>query len=176
MDARTETKQDNKPDMCPMAAEPTKEHQWLQQLVGDWESEMECVMVPDQPPMKSKGTESVRSLGGLWTLGEGKGEMPDGSAMTSIITLGFDPAKQRFVGTFVASMMTHMWSYEGTLDSSGKTLTLDTEGPSMTGAGMVAYQDIVTLESPDHRILRSQMKGADGQWIPFMTAHYRRKK
>ncbi len=44
---------------------PQQEHEWLGQLIGDWESEMECVMGPDQPPMKSKGTESVRSLGGL---------------------------------------------------------------------------------------------------------------
>ena len=41
------TKQGN----CPMTAEPTKEHQWLQQLVGEWTAEMECVMGPDQPPM-----------------------------------------------------------------------------------------------------------------------------
>jgi hypothetical protein len=162
-------------DLVCMPPQPSAEHAWLQQLVGEWDTEMECVMGPDQPAMQSKGRESVRSIGGLWTLGEGSGDTPDGGSMTSIMTLGFDPVKQRFVGTFIASMMTHLWRYEGTLDGSGKVLTLDTEGPAMGQEGMTAYQDITTIESPDHRILRSQMRGPDGQWIPFMTAHYRRR-
>ena len=51
-------------------------------LVGDWTAEMHCSMGPDQPPSASKGTESVRSLGGLWTLGEGQGEGPEGKPVT----------------------------------------------------------------------------------------------
>ena len=162
---------------CPMMAKPQQEHEWLQQLVGEWDYEGECMMGPDQPPMKNTGTCSTRSLGGLWLLCEGTGEMPGGEMMNSIITLGYDPQKQRYVGNFIASMMTHMWLYEGTRDASGKVLTLNTEGPSMTGDGtMATYQDIVTVESKDHWILSSQAKGPDGQWMKFMTAHYRRKK
>jgi hypothetical protein len=160
-----------------MQAKPEKEHAWLQKLVGNWTSEMECVMGPDQPPMKSKGAESVRSIGGLWTLGEGTGEMPDGGKMTSMMTLGYDPARQRFVGTFIASMMTHMWKYEGTLDASGKVLTLDTEGPGMSGDGkMMKYKDIITFVDNDRRTLTSRIQGEDGEWTEFMTVHYRRSK
>ena len=160
-----------------MDIKPQKEHAWLQNLVGEWTSEMECVMGPDQPPIKNKGIESVRSIGGLWTMGEGSGEMPDGNKMTSMMTLGYDPQKQRFVGTFIASMMTHMWVYEGTLDAAGKVLTLDTEGPGMSGDGkMMKYKDIITFVDDDHRILTSRVQGDDGQWTEFMTAHYRRKK
>ena len=160
-----------------MDIKPQKEHAWLQNLVGEWTSEMECVMGPDQPPIKNKGIESVRSIGGLWTMGEGSGEMPDGNKMTSMMTLGYDPQKQRFGGTFIASMMTHMWVYEGTLDAAGKVLTLDTEGPGMSGDGkMMKYKDIITFVDDDHRILTSRVQGDDGQWTEFMTAHYRRKK
>ena len=158
-----------------MKAEPQKEHAWLQKFVGEWTFENECVMGPGQPPIKGTGTESVRSLGGLWVMGEGRGEMPDGGPATSIITLGYDPQKQRFVGTFVASMMTYLWLYDGALDSSGKVLTLDAEGPSFAGNDQMAkYQDIIEVVSDDHRVLRSQMLGDDGNWHPFMTAHYRR--
>jgi hypothetical protein len=157
-----------------MKADVQKEHLWLQKLNGDWSFEGECLMGPDQPPAKSTGTQSVRSLGGLWSIGEGEGKMPDGNPMKSIITLGYDPDKQRFVGTFVASCMTHMWPYEGTLD--GNVLTLDSEGPSFSGDGTTAkYQDIVEIVDDDHWILRSRMPGEDGKWIEFMTAHYRRK-
>jgi Protein of unknown function (DUF1579) len=159
-----------------MKVEPQKEHAWLQKFVGKWTFEGECIMGPGQPPMKSTGAETVRSLGGLWVMGEGTGEAPDGSLVTSVITLGYDPQKQRFVGTFVASMMTHLWTYDGALDASGKVLTLDTEGPTFSGNGAMAkYQDIVELRSDDHRVLRSQMLGDDGKWHGFMTAHYRRK-
>src|SRR5688572_27193306 len=111
-----------------MHAEPQKEHEWLQKLVGDWTWENEATMGPDQPPMKGAGTESVRALGGLWMMCEGQFNMPDCGPMTTIMTLGFDPQKKRFVGTFIGSVMTHLWVYEGTLDATGKVLTLDTEG------------------------------------------------
>lgn len=160
-----------------MHAEPLEEHRWLQQLVGKWTAEMQCYMGPDQPPMESKATESVRSLGDLWTVGEGAGDTPDGGAVTTIMTLGYDPAKKRFVGTFIASVMTHLWYYEGSLDTSRKVLTLDTEGPSFSGDGKLArYQDIIEIKSPDHRTLTSRMLGEDGEWREVVTAHYRRAK
>jgi hypothetical protein len=160
-----------------MNAEPQQEHKWLQRLVGEWTFEHDCSMGPDQPAIKASGTESVRSIGGLWTMGEGRGEMPDGSPSTTIMTLGYDPTTKRFVGTFIGSMMTHMWVYNGTLDSSGKVLTLDTEGPDFSGGSeMVQYQDIIEFISDDHRTLTSRLRDKDGNWQQFMTAHYRRKK
>lgn len=159
-----------------MEAEVTKEHQWLHQLLGDWTMEGECVVGPDQPAIKSTGAETVHSLGGVWVLCDGNGETPGGGGMKSLMTLGYDPAKKRFVGTFVASCMTHQWVYEGGLDESGKALTLDCKGPSFTKPGELAdYKDTITIISPDHRTLTSQTQGDDGKWVQFMTAHYRRK-
>ena len=160
-----------------MEAQVQKEHEWLQKLAGEWSIEMEAAMAPGQPPEKFSGTETVRSLGGLWMMCEGRSEMPGGGTGQTVMTLGYDPAKKRFVGSFIGSMMTHMWIYEGTLDSSGKVLSLDTQGPSFAGDGkMATYQDIIEFKSDDHRVLRSQVRGDDGQWTAFMTAHYRRRK
>jgi len=160
-----------------MIAEPQKEHRWLEKFVGEWTFEGEATMAPDQPPVKSTGTESVRSLGGLWILAEGQSEMPGCGPATTIMTLGYDSQKGRFVGTFIASMMTHMWVYDGGLDATGKVLTLDTVGPSMAGDGrLVKYQDIIEIKSDDHRVLSSQVLGEDGAWHSFMTARYRRKR
>jgi hypothetical protein len=160
-----------------MQAEPQKEHQWLQKLVGEWAYETECSMGPDKPPEKFKGTETVRSIGGLWVVCEGKGEMPGGGAATTIMTLGYDPVKKRYVGTFLGSMMTHLWAYDGGLDAAGKVLTLDTEGPSFTAEGKMAkYKDVIELKSDDHRVLTSQALGDDGKWHGFMAAHYPRTK
>jgi hypothetical protein len=159
-----------------MLPEPQAEHHWLQKLVGEWAYEHEAKMAPDQPPAKFTGTETVRTLGGLWVLCEGRNEMP-GATATTLMTLGFDPQKKRFVGTFIGSMMTYLWIYDdGELDSSGKVLTLNAEGPSFAGDGkMVMYKDVIEFKSDDHRTLTSSTPGPDGTWQSFMTAHYRRK-
>ena len=162
---------------CPMGAEPQAQHRWLHKLVGEWTYEGEASMAPGQPPMKMAGIERVRSLGGLWTMGEGESEMPDGSPATTVMTLGFDPKRGRFVGTFIGSMMTHLWLYEGELDAADKVLTLDADGPSFTDPSATAkYQDVIEFVSDDHRVLRSRTPGPDGQWLEFMTAHYRRRR
>ncbi len=158
-----------------MHVEPLKEHQWLSKLVGEWTFESECSMGPDQPPMKATGTEVVRSLGGLWTIGEATCGTPADGGWQSIMTLGYDPKSQRFVGTFIATMTTHLWLYNGTLDAAEKVLTLETEGPNCTDGSLVKYQDIFEFLSDDHRTLSTRLRGPDGQWIPFMTAHYQRK-
>ncbi|HEX9943524.1 MAG TPA: DUF1579 domain-containing protein [Thermoanaerobaculia bacterium] len=160
-----------------MKAEPQKEHRWLEKLVGEWTMEAEATMAPGEPPAKSTGTESVRSLGGLWTVAEGEGEMPGGGTGTSLMTLGYDPQRQRYVGTWVGSMMTHLWLYDGSLDASERVLTLESEGPSMSGDGSLAkYRDVIEFKSDDHRVLTSHVQGEDGNWQQFVTAHYRRRK
>src|SRR3546814_6537466 len=74
------------------------------------------------------------------------------------------------------SMMTHLWVYEGSLDDSGKVLTLDCEGLDFETEGrMTRYQDIITIESPDHRLLTARMLAADGSWKQIMQAEYRRR-
>ena len=160
-----------------MTVEPQKEHQWLQKLVGEWTYESEVSMGADKPPEQGRGTETVRSIGGLWTIAEGQGEMPGCGAATTMMTLGYDPQKQRFVGTWLGSIMTHLWNYEGELDASETVLSLNTEGPAMSGDGeMGKYKDVIEFKSDDHRVLTSHMLGDDGQWKQFMTANYRRQK
>ena len=160
-----------------MKAEPQQEHQWLQKLLGDWTFESEASMGPDQPPGKFQGTESVRTLGGLWVIGEGQGEMPGGGTGHMIMTLGYDPQQKRFVGTWIGSMMTNLWVYDGSLDAAEKLLTLNAEGPAMSGDGKLAkYQDIIEIKSDDYRTLTSRTLSDDGTWNQFMTAHYRREK
>lgn len=156
-------------------AKPQKEHQWLQILVGEWTLE-------DEKMTEGQGgywIESVRSLHGVWILAEGNGEMPGGGAATTVMTLGYDPQRGRFVGTWIGSMMTHLWIYDGELDEAGKILTLNSEGPDMSPEGkgaMLKYRDVIELKSDDHRTLTSHVQGENGEWRHFMTATYRRKK
>ena len=159
-----------------MNTEPQKEHQWLQKLVGEWTYESDGPATPGQPPAKCTGTESVRSLGGFWVLADGQGEMPGGGAATMILTLGYDRTKKRYVGTWVGSMMDHLWVYEGAVDLTGNKLTLHTEGPDMAVAGKTAkYKEIIEFKSDNHRVFTSHMLGEDGKWQTLMTVNFNRK-
>lgn len=161
----------------PPMPEPTKEHIWLQQFVGEWETEAEITMDPSQPPMKGKGTEKVRALGGFWVIGEGTGTMEGmPGSMNSVLTLGYDPATKKYVGSWVDSMTSTYWKYEGTVDASGKTLTLDTEGPCPMKPGLVKFKEVTEIKDKDHRIFTSSMLGDDGKWTKMITVNYRRKK
>jgi hypothetical protein len=158
-----------------MKCDPQKEHEWLQQLIGTWKSESDCIMGPDKPPMKTTGGEVVRSMGGLWVLADGHMTMPDGDSGTMLMTLGYDPQKKRYVGSWVGSMMTRLWVYDGSLDPTGKILTLNTEGPSFTDENKLSsYRDVIEILGPNDRTLSSHAQGDDGTWNKFMTAHYHR--
>jgi len=159
----------------PEFAKPAKQHEWLQQLVGQWDNEIEAAM-PDQPPMTFKGTETIRPLGGFWIVGENKNEFM-GQSFTGLLTLGYDADKKQFVGTWVDSMTGHLWTYHGSLDSSGKMLTLLTEGPCPLEPGkQFQFRETLELKDKDHKIFTSQMQGTDGRWSTMMTIHSTRKK
>src|SRR5262245_49530769 len=107
-----------------MKAEPTREHKLLvEKFVGNWKYETDHVMEPGQPPVKMTGSESIRALGGIWIHGQGTSTMPDGSPAETQITLGYDPTKKRFVGTWLGTMMAHLWVYDGELSADERTLT-----------------------------------------------------
>ena len=161
----------------PMKVEPHKEHAWLQRLVGEWTYEGDCDAGPDNPRERFTGTESMRSIGSLWVAGEGRGEMPGGGDATTLVMLGFNPQTKRFVGSWVGSMMAHMWVYDGWLDETGRVLTLESEGPDMTVPGKTStYRDVVEMVDDDHRVQRGQAQREDGTWYDFMTTRYTRRR
>jgi hypothetical protein len=154
----------------------TEQHRWLDQLVGEWNVAMSATMAPGAEPLKMEGTTSARSLGGLWLIAEGQVNF-GGLPMNSILTVGYDPEKKTFVGTWVDTMQTHMYVYRGSLDEAKKTLTLEATGPSFEDPKKTAeFRDAFEVVSPDHVVLTSSLKGEDGKWTQFMRADYKRKK
>ena len=109
---------------------------------------------------------------------EGRGESPGGGTSNMLMTLGYDPKKKSFVGTFIGSMSSYMWIYEtGTLDATESALTFECDGPDFEHEGKLKrYRDTIEWKSDDHRVLRAQVQGDDGTWTEMMTSHYRRTK
>jgi hypothetical protein len=158
------------------AAKPTKEHAWLQRFVGEWEYEMNHEE-PGKPPVKLRGTGVTRAIGELWTVSDGEGDMSPGDRAQTRVTLGYDPQKGKFVGTWLGSMMSYLWVYEGFLDADERVLTLESVGPSFTKAGeMGQYRDIITVIDEDYHTMTGNFLGDDGEWHQMMEMHFRRKK
>ena len=158
-------------------APASKEHQWLHQFVGDWEISADAITDPNQPSSNASGRETARLLGENWVVGEGSFEMPSGPPMTFILTLGYDPSKKKYVGSWICSHMPVQWVYEGTVNESGKTLTLEAEGPNPSLDGKISkFREAIEFKDKDHRVHTSFILGDDGNWTSFETVNYRRKK
>jgi hypothetical protein len=156
--------------------EPTKEHQWLGRLIGDWSWSHDVPATGDTRVTHLEGTETYRAIGSLWVQGEAVGPLPDGGVSVALTTLGWDPSKGRFTGTWVGSPMPHLWVYDGELDASGRALALYAEGPAMDGSGThVPYKDVIEFTDDNARTLTGHTRGADGIWKAFMTVQYRRR-
>lgn len=156
-----------------MATQPIKEHQWLQNLIGEWRIENEMSMEPGGEKMKSTGTSSVKSLDGLWAFSENKEAMPNGQAVTSYWALGYDVTFKKYQACIIMSASSHLWKYDGTLSSSGTTMTLDCVGPAMTEEpGTALYREVIELIDKNHRTHTSYSQDEDGSWQEFAKAHY----
>lgn len=143
--------------------EPQAQHRWLQRFLGEWKWSSD----------DASGTETGRALGELWISVHGDGERPGAGGIRDLtqLTLGFDPNTGRFVGSWVGSMMTHHWLYEGEL--AGNTLTLTAEGPAFDGSDrMQAYRDVHEFTDDNRRTLKAFVQQDDGSWEHFMTTEY----
>lgn len=159
----------------PEMPKPQTEHKWLEKFVGTWESEMECT-APGQEPMKMKATDTIRMLGGFWMVSETKGEAM-GQAFNGVMTLGYSPEKKAYVGTWVDSMNSTMWTYTGTVNAEGDTLTLETEGPCpMQGGKICKVKEIMKLTGKDEKTFTSSVLGDDGKWTQMMSGKSKRVK
>jgi hypothetical protein len=115
-------------------------------------------------------------LGGFWVLAEMESDMM-GMKMLGQMTLGYDEKSKKYVGTWVDSMLNHMWKYEGSLDKTGKILTLEAEGPNLMADGkLTKFRDVYEFKSQDEIATSALMLGEDGKWITFMTGTAKRKK
>ena len=96
--------------------------------------------------------------------------------MQSLQMIGYDPAKKKYIGTWADSMTNHLWQYEGTVDKTGKKLTLNTKGPSMSGDGGTSnYRDSYEFTDDDTFVAQSAVEGPDGKWQVMMEGSGKRR-
>jgi len=159
-----------------MGTRPIREHEWLQKLVGEWRTESEMSMGPDQPKQHGQGSESIKSLGGLWAFAEGEDTMPGGGRMTYYAGIGYDVSFREYRSFWVASVSSHLWTKAGQVSDDGRVLTLTGEGPDMQRDGEKAsYRDVFEIIDDNHFTLTHYGQNERGEWQEFITSRYTRK-
>ena len=156
----------------PPMPKPGPEHELLKKDVGTWDATVEMMMPPGPP---SKGVETnVLGPGGLWVISDFKSEMM-GAPFQGHGVAGWDPAKKKYVGTWVDSMSTGISVTESAYDPATKTSTGILEGPGPDGMPM-KMKAVTQYQDDDTRVFTMYMKGPDGKEAPSMRITYKRRK
>jgi hypothetical protein len=104
-------------------ATPGAPHKVLASMAGTWNARMTSWMEPGGPPVESKGiSESKMILGGRFLHMDYTGDMM-GSPFTGLGVTGYDNHTKKYVSTWIDSMGTGIFFFEGTGSKDGRTIT-----------------------------------------------------
>lgn len=153
--------------------EPVKagaQHQVLQQMVGDWDAEVNM----GGPP--SKASQTVKSMpGGMFVMGDMSADF-GGMPFHGHGVWGYDQRKNKYVGLWVDNFDSSLQLQEGTYDEKTKTLTLDGESVGMDGKPAI-YHYVTKFTGKDSFDFElSVTPKAGGTTMPMGSVHYTRKK
>lgn len=157
---------------------PLPEHKILVAEEGVWDATIRTFYGgPDAEPTVSKGSEVNEILpGGLWLLSKFDGDF-GGVKFLGRGQYGYDPAKKKYVGTWLDSTSTILSVLEGDYDAATKTITLSGGGYD-PGQKVKFTQKMVTQMKDDGtRVFTLYMK-FEGQpaEAKFMEITYTKRK
>ena len=124
-------------------AQPSEEHKLLKDDVGTWKADMTIWIPGMDEPMTAVGEEVNEMFGSFWVTSKFKADMM-GQPFEGRATMGFDPVKKKYIGTWFDTMNPHMSFMEGTYDKESKTLTMITTGVGMDGKPSKGKNVVVT--------------------------------
>jgi len=158
----------------------TPEHKALANDVGVWDADM-FVYVPGmkEPIAAGHGVETKTLLsGGLWALSEFKGDFAavpyEGRGQ-----IGFDPAKGKYVSSWIDSASAKLLVQEGTYDEKTKTVTMIGEGDDPRGGSTATLRTTVHQPDAETRVLTLSIKpkgGKDSEYVKFFEIRYKKQK
>ena len=125
--------------------QPGEEHKILKAELGTWKADMKIWMPGADEPMMASGEEVNEMFGEFWVVSKFKANMM-GQPFEGRASMGYDPVKKKYVGTWFDTMTPHMSFMEGTYDKDSKTLTMMTTGIGMDGKPSKGKNVVVTKD------------------------------
>lgn len=147
---------------------PGPEHDVLKQEEGVWD-----VTIKSKEG-DSKGVHTAKmGLNGLWILDHFKADF-GGMAFEGMGATSYDPAKKKYMGTWIDSMSTSPMVSEGTYDKATKTLTMVGNMPMPDGKSVKTTMTTV-FKDADNKTFTMRTAGPDGKGIEMLNASYKRR-
>ena len=176
-----EEKQEGKMDLQAMMevyrklATPGAPHRLLASMAGSWNTRMKSWMEPDKPPMETSGTSEQRMiLDGRFLQQEFSGEMM-GSPFTGIGVVGYDNHTRKYVSTWMDSMGTGIYFFEGTAGADEKTITQICRYDDPV-QGPMEWRSVTKIVDDDTLAVEMYGTGKSGKEEKMMEGSYTRKK
>lgn len=155
-----------------MQAKPSKHHAVLERTVGTWDATFH---IPMKEVQEEKGVLTRRMIGKLWVVEDFVGQLM-GAPFHGHGATGYDPAKQKYVGTWIDSWTDRLVTYEGTYDEATNTLRSEVINKNpMTGEDHLEIHE-TKFEGADKMTFRMLWPVPDAEPIVTMTIVYERKK
>ncbi len=149
-------------DETPSSVQPTDEHAWLRQFEGEWKTTGKG---SDEfgKDVDLAGVEYDRMvLGDFWLSFVYRSQFAE-KPFVGHGMVGYDPAKRKYIGTWVDSTSPHMSQFEGSVDGKKNTLTLDTTGTDSKTYKAKKGRLVFSFQDPDHRTLQSYRMDDEGK-------------
>ena len=151
-------------------------HEWVAQMVGDWDVTMKMWMDPSAPPTESKATSTFEpALNGKFAFQRLKGEMM-GMPYEGMGMYGFDNNRQLFITSWADNMNGTISVMKGSLDRTGTVLTQIGEmDEPMSGEMGKPFMGRTTIQGPDTMVFEVY-EILYGEAFKVMQFEYTRRK
>jgi hypothetical protein len=157
---------------------PSPEHQILAADVGTWDAAIKSFMDgPGSEPQISKGVETNEIMtGGLWVLSKFEGNFGP-MKFEGRGQFGYDPAKKKYVGTWIDSMSPSISVLEGTYDAKTKTMSYIGDGYDPRSKSKYTQRMVTAMKDDGTRVFTLSMKfeGGDPE-VKMMEITYTKRK
>lgn len=155
-------------------ATPGDPHQLLASMAGSWQTKTRSWMSPDQPPMESSGTcEMKMLLDGRFLEQVFSGDMM-GSPFTGIGVTGYDNHTRKYVSTWMDSMGTGIYYFEGTASPDGRTITQKAQHDDPV-RGLLTWRSVTRIVDDNTHEFEMYCADSSGSEQKMMEITYTRK-
>jgi hypothetical protein len=176
-----DTKQEGKMDTQGMMevyqklGTPGGPHKVLAGMAGSWSTKSKCWMEPDTPPMESTGTcEQKMLFDGRYLQQEYAGEMM-GNPFSGICVIGYDNHTKKYVSTWIDSMSTGIYFFEGAAGPDGKTITQESHYDDPV-KGPMKWRAVTRIVDDDNLVFAMYGTDKKGKEEKMMEMTYTRKR
>jgi len=129
---------------------PTAEHKLIHQGIGTWEGTLTMHM-PGMSTEPVPSTEVVTAMGPFWTTSRFECDFM-GMPFVGAGSMGYDPNKKKYLGTWIDNMSPALAVMEGEMDKESGKLTMHYEAMNMMTGKLSPHSNVMTMTENSYKL------------------------